>query len=105
MPEKPSNPEKYNPYHVSVEISESELQTRERLAFVANVDNFSIIIGDTHDRILDRNNLSNQDYVGGDIWLEKNEITFISGSLGLVLEQYRDLISDAIRNWMNTRSR
>lgn len=105
MPERLSNPEQYNPYQVIVQLSASELHTMKRVAFVVNPDIFNIIIGDRHERIIDGNNLNTQDYRGGDIWLEENDITFKSVSLGDVKEEDRAQISEAIRHWLSTLSK
>lgn len=108
MPETLPNPEQNNPYQITDQVSELALQIHNDFSFVANPENFSIIIGDAHNLIINRNNLDERDYIGGRVWLNKDKISFTSGSLksdeGLD-EMNRNLLIQALKSWARSHSK
>lgn len=87
----------YNPYEVKINyFLPEDINQVKYLAFVVNTDNFTIFIGDRHEKIMDGNNLSNRDYRGGNIYPADKKISFHSASLGDVEESDQNMITNAI---------
>ncbi|MEK9147671.1 MAG: hypothetical protein AAB593_02060 [Patescibacteria group bacterium] len=73
----------HNPYEVKIDyFLPKDINKVRYLAFIVNKENFTIFIGDGHEKIIDRYNLSDQDYRGGNIYPVEKKISFRSPSLG-----------------------